>query len=129
RDELSASNVEFDSRPIILTCTFGFLWLIAKIVDILVVEQFAVVAMIISGVWSIIGLNAFKVILFPLLFLLFSVPMGEALVPWLQKVTADFTVACIGLSGIPVYREGLFLYLPTGSWAVIEACSGIRYLI
>ncbi len=35
----------------------------------------------------------------------------------------------VRLSGIPVYREGLFFMLPTGNWSVVEACSGIRYLI
>ena len=33
------------------------------------------------------------------------------------------------MSGVPVYREGLFFSLPTGHWSVVEACSGIRYLI
>jgi hypothetical protein len=33
------------------------------------------------------------------------------------------------LSGIPVYREGLQFVIPTGHWSVVEACSGIRYLV
>jgi EpsI family protein len=41
----------------------------------------------------------------------------------------DFTVAALKLSGIPVYREGLYFTLPSGSWSVVEACSGLRYLI
>jgi EpsI family protein len=43
--------------------------------------------------------------------------------------TADFTISALRLSGIPVYREGLFFTLPSGSWSVVEACSGLRYLI
>ena len=43
--------------------------------------------------------------------------------------TADFTVAALRLTGIPVYREGQFFTIPTGSWSVVEACSGLRYLI
>lgn len=43
--------------------------------------------------------------------------------------TADFTVAALRLSGIPVYREGLQFIIPSGSWSVVEACSGIRYLV
>jgi EpsI family protein len=33
------------------------------------------------------------------------------------------------LTGIPVYREGLHFVIPSGNWSVIEACSGVRYLI
>ena len=43
--------------------------------------------------------------------------------------TADFTVAAIKASGVPVYREGNNLLIPSGRWSIVEACSGIRYLI
>jgi exosortase len=43
--------------------------------------------------------------------------------------TADATVFGLRLSGIPVYHEGQHLVIPSGSWAVVEACSGVRYLI
>jgi EpsI family protein len=69
------------------------------------------------------------VLSFPLLFLFFAVPFGEALVPRLMDWTADFTVAALRLSGVPVYREGMHFVIPTGQWSVIEACSGIKFLI
>ena len=43
--------------------------------------------------------------------------------------TADFAVAAIRASGVPIYREGNFFRFPAGNWSVVEACSGIRYLI
>ena len=67
--------------------------------------------------------------MFPLAFMLFAVPVGEFLVPPMMEFTADFTVAAIRLTGIPVFREGLFFTLPTGAWSVVEACSGVRYII
>ena len=66
---------------------------------------------------------------FPLFFLLLAVPFGEAFLPYLMSWTADFTVAALLLTGIPVYREGTFFALPSGQWSVVEACSGLRYLI
>jgi EpsI family protein len=57
------------------------------------------------------------------------VPFGEAFLPRLMDWTADFTVAALRLSGIPVYREGTFFAIPSGQWSVVEACSGLRYLI
>ena len=46
-----------------------------------------------------------------------------------MQFTADFTVALIKMVGIPVYRDGLSFNLATGSWNVVEECSGVRYLI
>ena len=66
---------------------------------------------------------------FPLLFLLFAVPFGEVFIAPLIEFTADFTVAAVQLTGIPVLRNGTRFDLPTGSWSVVEACSGVRYLI
>jgi EpsI family protein len=43
--------------------------------------------------------------------------------------TADVTVWALRITGVPVYREGLQFLIPTGSWSVVEACSGLRYLI
>jgi EpsI family protein len=46
-----------------------------------------------------------------------------------MNTTADFTVFALQAMGFPVYREGTFFELPSGSWSVVEACSGLRYLI
>src|SRR4029077_9557246 len=58
-----------------------------------------------------------------------AVPFGEALIPPLINFTADFTVGALQLTGVPVYREGSFFTIPSGNWSVVEACSGLRYLI
>ncbi len=63
------------------------------------------------------------------MFLFFAVPVGEFLIQPLMGVTADFTVAMLQATGIPVYREGTFFSIPSGDWSVVEGCSGLRYLI
>jgi exosortase len=68
-------------------------------------------------------------LIFPLLFLFFAVPVGDFLLPRLMEWTADFTVQALRLTGIPVFREGQNFVIPSGNWSVVEACSGIRYLI
>jgi EpsI family protein len=94
-----------------------------------VVRQYALVLGILLLVWGILGGSIVRVLAFPLLFLFFAVPFGEFLVPPLMELTADVTVSALRLSGIPVYREGLYFTLPAGSWSEVEACSGLRYLI
>lgn len=115
--------------PVPLVFAVGLLWSISQLVDVLVVQQVAFVTLLIFTTWAIIGNRAAAMLLFPLFFLYFMVPIGEELVPPMMEFTADFTVALIKLSGIPIYREGLFFSLPSGDWSVVKACSGIRYLI
>jgi EpsI family protein len=61
--------------------------------------------------------------------LLAAVPFGEVFLGPLIGFTADFTVWAVQVTGIPVLRNGTHFELPTGSWSVVEACSGVRYLI
>ncbi len=113
--------------PILLL--LGFIWLFANYVGIQAAEHLAVTLMIPVLIFTLLGWQATSVMVFPLAFLVFAVPIGEELTPVLIDFTADFTVAMIQLTGIPIYREGTFFQLPTGSWSVVAACSGVRYLI
>ena len=108
---------------------FASLWLLADLVLVNAAAQFAWVAMLVLAVPAVLGLQVAMTILFPLLFLFFAVPIGEFMTVPMMQWTADFTVAALRWSGVPVYREGLKFVIPSGSWSVVEACSGVRYLI
>jgi exosortase A len=114
---------------LLLTVAAGAVWAFGVLASAQVVSHFALVAMIPAVFVSVFGLRWAKALWFPLLFLFFAVPFGEALVPKLMDWTADFTVAAVKLSGVPVYREGMHFVIPSGQWSVIEACSGIKFLI
>ncbi|MDE2598534.1 MAG: exosortase A [Rhodocyclaceae bacterium] len=107
----------------------GALWLLGQLAAANVVTQFALVSMVVFSVPMLLGIPVARAILFPLLFLYFCVPFGEFIMPRLMQWTADITVAGVRLSGVPVYQEGLQFVIPSGHWSVVEACSGIRYLI
>jgi len=107
----------------------GLVWLVAYSASVLVIEQLAMVAMVPLVVWTVLGWQVTRTILFPLAFLFFAVPMGEELIPYMMDFTADFTVSALQLTGIPVYHEGTFFEIPSGHWSVVEGCSGVRYLI
>ncbi|WP_057833120.1 exosortase A [Colwellia sp. TT2012] len=106
-----------------------FFWLFAYAADINVLGQLSAVSSLICLLWLMIGNKLAWRYKFPLAYLLFAVPMGENLIPWLQDVTAWFTVFFLKLNGIPVYVDGLYIQIPTGMFEVAVACSGIRYLI
>jgi exosortase A len=107
----------------------GALWFVMSKADVLGVKQFALAFMIQASIVTILGLQVSRALLFPLAFFLFAIPAGEFLVPVLMEWTANFTVAAIRWSGVPVYREANHFALPSGNWSIVEACSGVRYLI
>ena len=129
RKEIALLIPQPDLRGLPVLLLLGFGWLLAYLAHVLVVQQYALVAMIPVLVWIILGSSVTRALTFPLGFLFFAVPMGEFLIPYLMEFTADFTVAALQLTGIPVYREGLFFTISSGQWSVVEGCSGLRYLI
>jgi len=104
-------------------------WLVGDLAGVNALTQLAATTMMVLAVPAVLGLNVARALTFPLAFLFFMVPLGEFLMPQLMNWTADVTVFSLRGFGVPVYREGLSFIIPSGSWSVIEACSGIRYLI
>ncbi|MFT5312736.1 MAG: exosortase A [Paraglaciecola sp.] len=126
---LRVARIEPNLRVLPLVVVVLILWLFGNLAQLLVIEQGAAFLMLPMIIWTLLGNQASKILLFTLFFWMFSVPAGEFLVPQLQELTADITVWCLQLTGIPVYREGLYLAVPNGLFEVAVACSGIRYLI
>jgi exosortase A len=107
----------------------GLGWMVAQSAGVQVVAQYMFVAMIPALTAAILGLRVARAIAFPLAFTLLAVPFGEIFILPLINFTADFTVLALQLTGIPVFREGNHFTIPSGRWSVVEACSGLRYLI
>ena len=103
-------------------------WLIGRIADAREIEQFALVAVICSMIWMLLGTRVVHIIRFPLAFLFFAVPFGASLIAPLQDYTAWFAVHALTLSNVPAVLDGRTISLPDSSWTVAETCSGIRYL-
>ena len=118
-----------DFRGLPVLAGLGLGWLFSDAGSVLVIAQYCLVAMIPVAVWTLLGSQVARAIAFPLGFLFFAVPAGEFLIPHMMNFTADFVVAALRLTGIPVYREGTFFTIPSGQWSVVEGCSGLRYLI
>ncbi|OIP15637.1 MAG: exosortase A [Comamonadaceae bacterium CG_4_9_14_3_um_filter_60_33] len=114
---------------VVLLALVAFAWLLGDLVAVNALTQLAFVAMLVLLVPAIFGLAVTQAIAFPLAFMFFAVPIGAFAMPQLMSWTADFTIMALRWSGIPVYREGLQFVIPSGNWSVVEACSGVRYLI
>jgi exosortase len=79
------------------------------------------------------GTEWVKVLRFPLLLLLFMIPIPTiiyaALTLKLQMLASQLGEVMIGWMGIPVLRAGNTLELPSQTLDIAEACSGIRSLL
>lgn len=129
RAHLAAFTPQPTAGFLVLMAGALLVWALARLTGVLVMEQFAFIAVLVSALAGVLGWQVSKFLAFPFLFLFFAVPMGEDLVPPMMEFTATFTVEALKLTGIPVYRDGLWFSLPSGNWSVVEACSGVRYLI
>ena len=129
RASLAALAPRHSYAAVVLVAVAGLAWLLGQLATVNVVSQFALVAMLVASVPAVLGWHFARRITFPLLFLFFAVPFGDFALPTLMDWTARFTVIGLRFTGIPVHSEGLRFVIPTGSWSVVEACSGVRYLI
>ena len=105
------------------------LYLLGAAADIQLFQHIAIFSMLPTLVWVFIGDKLAWELKFPLAFVLFAVPVGEELIPFLQEITADMSVFMLELTGIPLFRSGLFIEIPQGKFLVAEACSGVSFLI
>ncbi|MFQ5467512.1 MAG: exosortase A, partial [Kiloniellaceae bacterium] len=129
RHELAKVGTRPSAWGIALVGAAAFTWLLGEMAGASVVRQLALVAMLQGMTLGILGWRATKIVVFPLLYLYFAVPLGVDLIPPLQDFTAEFVVRLLRLAGVPVYLDGVFIQIPNARFEVAEACAGLRFLI
>lgn len=93
----------------------------------------ALVLSLLGLVWCSLGPEFIRILAFPVLFLLFMIPvpyslLGTVSLP-LQLMATKVSANLIQVCSIPVYREGNMLYFVGTQLEVAEACSGIRSIM
>jgi exosortase len=90
----------------------------------------ALIVVWIGGFLTFYGTTAFKAGLFPILFLVFTIPIPDAalarIVLVLKTGSADAVSALFTLTATPYYRAGFVFELPTVAIEIADECSGIR---
>jgi EpsI family protein len=114
--------------------TVGLMMLLAgRFSSTNVVEEISLVITICGLTLLLFGRTIFRVLLFPISYLLFMIPVWEVLTsrihPYFQLYSATVGTEFLKLFGLPVFQEGVFIYLPKITLTVAEACSGVNYLI
>jgi len=98
--------------------------------DYLGAMAFAYVCLLAAGGFYFQGARWMRAAAFPFAFLIFLVPLPDAVVDALEKVSmvasAEAAAAYFSLAGTPLVREGTRFELPGITLLVAQECSGIR---
>lgn len=90
----------------------------------------AYVAFLWAGGFAALGSRWMRSVAFPVAFLLFVVPLPEAVVSWIEHglviASTDASELLLMMSGTPVMRTDTVLALPGVVLRVAQECSGIR---
>ena len=96
------------------------------------VQQYGFLISLYGLIYAFVGWKAFRIMLVPLLILIFMIPLPNFiyfnLSQKLQLISSAIGVAVIRLFDISVYLEGNVIDLGVYKLQVVEACSGLRYL-
>lgn len=129
RFQLAQSAIQPELKWLAASIPLSLLYIFGSVGDIALFMHIASFCFLPIIFLTLLGLSSSKIILFPLLFILFTIPVGESLIPLLQSVAASIAVFILELANVPTFVNGLFIDIPNGRFLVAEACSGISFFI
>ncbi|MCK5830865.1 MAG: VPLPA-CTERM-specific exosortase XrtD [Methylococcales bacterium] len=108
------------------------IYFIGIVGDVYSLLRFSFIFLLIAIALSIGGFKVTRLLLVPLLLLVFSFPLPPVvqagLTSKLQLISSQLGVSFIRACEIPVFLEGNVIDLGNYKLQVVEACSGLRYL-
>jgi exosortase B len=125
----------FISSPAIAWLLFvisAMLYIPGRALDIIYFEVGAFILLLIGIVFMSGGMVLFKKLMFPLLFMLFMVPLPNSLVgplaSFMKEAVSAVTVNILSWAGFQAGRTGVVIYLEQYQLLVADACAGMRTL-
>ena len=110
-----------------------FLYWIGDLATLFVLQHLSLWMVIVGLVIASIGVRRARIIAFPLAYLLTSIPLPVFLYAsvssQLQLWSSALGVGYLQLVGVTAFRDGNVIDLGSVQLQVVEACSGIRYLL
>lgn len=104
-------------------------WLVAAIVEIRVVQQFALPVLLVLWLTVLFGERGLRLALPTGLVFLMAVPFWEVLVGPLQWFTVQANSALISLFDLGARVDGQRIHFPFGIIEVAESCAGLSYFM
>jgi exosortase A len=133
RHEISESAIDPSWWGMVFGVPTLLTYLLAYLADIKTLASISIIFLIVSAVVFLLGFQVLGKIAFPLLILLFMIPIPSQiysiLTGPLQLFVSKASTFVSELTGVPIYRAGNVIYLPERTFQLVQACSGLRSLI
>lgn len=133
RKELAAQEFKGARSGLVLSVLSLLCYVTARRAEMQTAVSISMVLFIWGGTIYLFGSRVFRVCLFPLLLLFFMIPAPAQLIATLtiplQLVVTKVSVWLASMIGVPIYHEGNVIHLPSGSFEVVQACSGLRSIM
>ena len=113
----------------LLALPITLVWILAERLGIMEGRQLAAIAALETLALAVLGLLLYRALAAPLLYLVFLVPFGAFITPFLQRFTAGFVAVGLKVLGVPSLVTNMMIEIPEGAFYVAEACAGLRFLI
>lgn len=133
RHRIAAAGIENSWGGLAVISAGLFLYWIGEFATLYVLQHVSLWMVIVGLVIALIGVRGARAIAFPLSYLLTSIPLPvffyASLSSQLQLWSSALGVGCLQLVGVTAFRDGNVIDLGPVQLQVVEACSGIRYLL
>jgi exosortase len=133
RKRLAAAPISTSYAGLVVIAGAALTYMTGIVGADLFLQRFSMVLMVAGGVLFVAGWAIFRVLLFPLAYLLLMIPLPgiifNSIAFPLQLFAAQIASGTMSMCAVPVFREGNVMHLAAASLDVEEACSGIRSLI
>jgi exosortase C (VPDSG-CTERM-specific) len=98
--------------------------------DTLALKAFSFVCFLAAGGFLFLGRQWMTKACFPVAFLIFMIPLPDAVTGWLQTASklasADVAYFLFRITGVPILRNGTVFQLPDITFEIASECSGIH---
>lgn len=105
----------------------SLIWYLANIINLYIVEQLALLAIVICLLTAVFGLRMlgqhFKLLLFPI----FAIPVWDQLTDPLVNLSGLVVGKLVRLIEIPAVIDSNSIFIPYGEIVIADGCSGLRY--
>ncbi|UZK67725.1 exosortase V [Sphingomonas sp. M1-B02] len=120
-------------RPLVLFALIIPVYLVARISQIVEVEGYAMYAMLLIALYSVIGGPAMRRLWFPLIYLGFVFPPPDTVVAFItmpmKAMVSQAAIALLAALGYPIGGAGVMIVIGQYELLVAAACSGLNSII
>jgi EpsI family protein len=129
RREVNAWRLRPDIIGIVLLACTSLAWFLADLVHVQIVEQLMLPVLLAFMLWAVLGYRGARSLAFPILLLIFAIPIWDPLTAYLQSLTAHAVALMLNFTGFTAVLEGVYILVPAGTFEVALSCSGLAQFI